>query len=129
MNIAPESKPSNELTPSSTPLTGALIAEVWTKYDDWRQWNHKHKLIMQQPHEREYRYEERYATYVLKCWHEGKETTIRGEVCSRPEWLTRIIDVAVVGGHLKRVYAPPPDAIVWFITDQDRNLLHFLELT
>jgi hypothetical protein len=81
------------------------------------------------PNEREYRYEERDIAYVLKCWHDGTETTWRGDVDTRPEWLERIVDTATVGGHLKRVSQPPPDSIVWFTTDLDNNLQSFLELT
>jgi len=33
-----------------------------------------------------------------------------------------------VGGHLKRVMVPPPDNIVWFTTDDDNNLINFMEL-
>jgi hypothetical protein len=79
--------------------------------------------------EREYRYEERYDEYTLKCWHNGNEVTWRGGVDTRPEWLERILTTATVGGHLKRVSQPPPDAIVWFTTDLDNNLLTFVELT
>ena len=87
------------------------------------------KNPMQQPHEREYRYEERDGEFSLKRWHEGIESTWRGELDSRPEWLERILTTALVGGHLKCVAQPPPDAIVWFTTDLDNNLLTFLELT
>lgn len=97
--------------------------------DGFRLWNHEHKLLMTTPNEREYRYEERYDEYMLKCWHEGVETSWRGYVDSRPEWLERILNTALVGGHLKRVSQPPPDAIVWFTTDLDNNLITFLELT
>lgn len=81
------------------------------------------------PNEREYRYEERDDMYHLKCWLDGTETTWRGELYSRPQWLKSILDIAKVGGHLKRVNQPPPDAIVWFTTDLDNNLKSFLELT
>lgn len=81
------------------------------------------------PNEREYRYEERDDMYHLKCWLDGVETTLRGELYSRPQWLKSILDIAKVGGHLKRVNQPPPDAIVWFTTDLDNNLKSFLELT
>lgn len=84
---------------------------------------------MQQTHEREYRYEERDDMFALKCWHDGNETSIRGNLGAWPEWLKPILDTAAVGGHLKRVNQPPPDAIVWFTTDLDNNLLTFLELT
>lgn len=81
------------------------------------------------PNEREYRYEERDDMFLLKCWLDGTETTLRGELYSRPQWLKSILDIAKVGGHLKRVNQPPPDAIVWFTTDLDNNLKSFLELT
>lgn len=84
---------------------------------------------MFQTHEREYRYEERDGAFSLKCWHDGNETITRGELGAWPKWLDPILDTAVVGGHLKRIHAPPPDAIVWFTTDLDHNLLTFLELT
>ena len=81
------------------------------------------------PNEREYRYEERCGDYTLKRWQDGEETTWRGEVSHAPEWVKQILATAKVGGHLKRVNQPPPDAIVWFTTDLDNNLLTFLELT
>lgn len=81
------------------------------------------------PNEREYRYEERDDMFHIKCWQNGVEHSLRGELYSRPEWLVRILTAATVGGHLKRVNQPPPDAIVWFTTDLDNNLLTFLELT
>ena len=84
---------------------------------------------MQQTHEHEYRYEERDGTYHLKRWHYGTETTWRGELIERPEWLVHIINTAIVGSHLKVVQVPPPTAIVWFTTDLANNLLTFLELT
>ena len=84
---------------------------------------------MQQTHEHEYRYEERDDMYHLKRWKDGEETTWRGELYSRPEWLTQIINTAIVGSHLKVVQVPPPNALVWFTTDLDNNLLTFLEFT
>ena len=89
----------------------------------------KLRLPMSNTDEREYRYEERHDEYTLKCWHDGVETSWRGFVDSRPEWLERIVDTAAVGGHLKRIPQPPPDSIVWFTTDLDNNLQSFLELT
>jgi hypothetical protein len=79
--------------------------------------------------EREYRYEERCGDYTLKCWQEGNEASWRGQISHAPEWLKHVLVTAKVGGHLKRVNQPPPDAIVWFTTDLDNNLLTFLELT
>jgi hypothetical protein len=77
----------------------------------------------------ECRYEERNGDYTLKKWRDGHEEASRGLVTDLPEWLSRIRDVATVGGHLKRVAAPPPDNIVWFTTDDDGNLIDFMELT
>jgi hypothetical protein len=78
---------------------------------------------------REYRYEERDDMFHLKRWHDGEETSWRGYIYSRPQWLEAILNTAMVGGHLKRVNQPPPNAIVWFTTDLDNNLITFLELT
>ena len=46
-----------------------------------------------------------------------------GKVGEYPAWLKRIVDVARVGGHLKRMDQGPPDAILWFKVDKDLNLL------
>jgi len=81
---------------------------AWRSKDTGRQWLNTVHPHMQQTHEREYRYEERYDEYMLKCWHEGVETSWRGYLDSRPEWLERILTAATVGGHLKRVPHPPP---------------------
>lgn len=101
----------------------------WRSKDTGRQWLNTVHPHMQQPNEREYRYEERYDEYMLKCWHDGVETAWRGGMDTRPKWLESIVATATVGGHLKRVPQPPPDAILWFTTDLDNNLLTFLELT
>jgi hypothetical protein len=105
------------------------MIQEWRSKDTGRQWLNTVHPHMQQTHEREYRYEERGGMYYLKCWQNGNEASWRGEVSQRPEWLERILNTATVGGHLKRVNQPPPDAIVWFTTDADNNLKTFLELT
>lgn len=76
----------------------------------------------------ECRYEERGLDYSLKKWRDGHEEASRGLVADLPDWLSKIRDVATVGGHLKRVMVPPPDNIVWFTTDDDGNLINFMEL-
>lgn len=78
---------------------------------------------------REYRYEERYGSYTLRCWYEGREISTKGEVDTRPAWLSEIIDMAKVGGHMSTVQQPPPDCIVWFETDAKNNLQQFKEMT
>ena len=76
----------------------------------------------------ECRYEERDGDYTLKRWRDGHEEASRGLVTDLPDWLERIRAVATVGGHLKQVMVPPPDNIMWFTTDDDGNLLNFMEL-
>ena len=77
----------------------------------------------------EFRYEAHGGAYKLKCWHDGREDTLHGEVANQPEWLTGIVDVAKVAGHLKTTISPPPEAILWFHTDKNRTLIKFIELT
>lgn len=77
----------------------------------------------------EFRYEAHGGEYKLKCWHDGREDTLHGAVANQPEWLTGIVDVAKVAGHLKTTVTPPPEAILWFHTDKNRTLIKFIELT
>ena len=76
----------------------------------------------------EFRYEAHGGEFKLKCWHDGKEESIHGAVFDQPEWLTGIVDVAKVAGHLKTPISPPPEAILWFHTDKNRTLINFIEL-
>ena len=76
----------------------------------------------------ECRYEERDGDYTLKRWRDGHEEASRGLLQDLPDWLDNIRAVAKVGGHLKRIAVPPPDNIVWFTTDDDNNLINFMEL-
>ena len=78
--------------------------------------------------ESEFRYEERVDEYRLRRWCNGLEFATAGPIANRPEWLAAIVNAALVGGHMKRTYEPPPDCIVWFVTDANYNLLRFLEL-
>ena len=112
-------------------MTQVLSKEALLRWevDHRRQYRRNTGLLMYQTNEREYRYEERDGDYLLKCWWNGVETVMRGRIDERPEWVARIIDMAIVGGYLKRMVSPPPDAIVWFTTDLENNLTTFLELT
>jgi len=76
----------------------------------------------------EFRYEAHGGEFKLKCWHDGKEESIHGAVFDQPEWLTGIVDVAKVAGHLKTPITPPPEAILWFHTDKNHTLINFIEL-
>ena len=96
------------------------------KSDALRQLEHRLEYVTTDMYE--CRYEERGLDYTLKKWRDGHEEASRGLVTDLPDWLSRIRDVATVGGHLKRVMVPPPDNIVWFTTDDDGNLINFMEL-
>lgn len=76
----------------------------------------------------EFRYEAHGGEFKLKCWYNGKEEAIHGSVFSQPDWLTGIVDVAKVAGHLKTPISPPPEAILWFTTDKNHTLINFIEL-
>lgn len=77
----------------------------------------------------EFRYEQRGKDYVLRCWHNGVERSYRGLDYEMPEWLKAILVTAKVAGALPKIPEPPPDAILWFRTDKDRNLVEFIEMT
>ena len=76
----------------------------------------------------EFRYEAHGGEFKLKCWHDGKEDTMYGAFDTQPEWLTGIVDVAKIAGHLKTPISPPPEVILWFHTDKNRTLINFIEL-
>mgnify|MGYP006279665953 CR=1 FL=1 len=76
----------------------------------------------------EFRYEVYGNGFKLKCWHDGREESINGPVSQQPDWLTGIVDVAKVAGHLKTPISPPPEAILWFTTDKNHTLIDFIEL-
>lgn len=75
----------------------------------------------------EHRYEQRGDEYTLRSWRE-REMTVTESMVERPDWLVKIIDLAVVGGHRHEIPNPPPDLIVWFRTHKDSNdLLEFVD--
>lgn len=78
----------------------------------------------------EHRYEEINEDFTVRSWlSNGREKTVKGTVDIRPPWLERIITIAVVGDHIQIVTNLPPHAILWFITDTDRNLIEFTDFT
>jgi hypothetical protein len=82
---------------------------------------------MNPPDEIEHRYEQRGAEYTLRSWYD-REMSVTASMVERPEWLVKIIDLAVVGGHMQRIPHPPPDLIVWFRTSKDSNeLISFVD--
>jgi hypothetical protein len=77
----------------------------------------------------EFRYSERNGRWVAQ--QHSVETSdipypelgvLAGELGSQPPWLRRILDVAEVGGHIKKLKRNPPSAIFWFRVDKDLNL-------
>jgi hypothetical protein len=77
----------------------------------------------------EHRYEQRGDEYTLRSWRD-KEMTVTAAMVERPEWLQRIIEVAIVGGHVQKIANPPPDVIVWFRTDpRDDTLIEFVDFS
>lgn len=72
----------------------------------------------------EARYTETNDTYHLTLY--GPHPTVTdmvGPLHSRPAWLTNIITMATVGEHFLNVPDPPPDRILWFLMDEDCNLV------
>lgn len=77
----------------------------------------------------EHRYEQNSHSHTLRSWKDGRETTRSWHsVTAMPGWLTRILDIAKVGGHLTPVKFPPPSAILWFYADDEGNLISFTDI-
>lgn len=76
----------------------------------------------------EYRYEQRGNEYQLRCWNGGREFSQRGFVTNMPEWLKSILATAKVAGVIRPIKEPPPEVIVWFRTDDNHNLVEFIEM-
>jgi len=96
--------------------------------DTNRHYLHRVQNIHMTPDEIEFRYERRGDVYMIKSWHNGTERVGRGNVEQTPEWLARILAVSRVGHHIKPTRHPPPDEILWFRTDTNRNLTTFIDL-
>tara|TARA_R110000744_G_scaffold249158_2_gene365409 strand:+ start:763 stop:1026 length:264 start_codon:yes stop_codon:yes gene_type:complete len=78
----------------------------------------------------EMRYTEAVGQFTVQQWHiERGATTAHSarDLDARPQWLTAIIDTARIGKRLRIVGLPPPEFICWFTTDEDYNLINFLE--
>ena len=110
------------------------IAEEWA-YLDWvkqldqnRRFQNQTGRLNMSTDEMEFRYERRGDVYTTKCWYNGNEKTERGLVEQTPEWLGRILAVSRVGNHIRATINPPPDEILWFRTDTNRNLTAFIDL-
>jgi len=95
--------------------------------DALRQIRNRTELIMNIKPFVEHRYEQRGREYTLRSWRD-KEVTVTAAMVERPAWLERIIEIAIVGGHIQTIPNPPPDVIVWFRTDpRDDTLIEFVD--
>lgn len=103
-------------------------ADPFLIMDQNRQHGHELFGITMSTDEMEFRYERRGDVYTTKCWYNGNEKTERGLVDQTPEWLGRILAVSRVGNHIRATINPPPDEILWFRTDINRNLTAFIDL-
>jgi hypothetical protein len=100
-----------------------LAERQWAIADAIRQVRNK----MTDTNRYEYRYEERDGMYSTRAWNNGREISERRELSQRPKWMTDIINLAVVGGHAKKVPNPPPELIVWFRVNEHRELIEFID--
>ncbi len=75
-----------------------------------------------------HRYEERDDKYEIRTYREAVETVGHGNIGEQPAWLKRIVDIAYLGDYIVPVPAPPPDLVMWFLTDRDLNLIEFKQL-
>ena len=75
----------------------------------------------------EHRYEEAGTEWKLRTWKDGKETVAVGQMYMRPEWLTTIVSVGLMGDHAKKVPEPPPNVIMWFRTNADLSLHSYID--
>ena len=78
----------------------------------------------------EFRYEQTGDSYRLQGFFGPPDNSrsAHGLLATRPEWLIKIIDVAVVAGAIRTVDNPPPDVILWFRTDKQFNLTEYVNV-
>jgi hypothetical protein len=77
-----------------------------------------------------HRYVESGGEYYHRVWRtDGASTTVEdlqtGALTERPTWLVDIINVAKLSGALMHPPEPPPNVILWFLTDGDNKLIEF----
>ena len=78
----------------------------------------------------EFRYEDDGETYLLYRYSVNESEprgSIAGHVDACPAWLKPILDVAKIAGMLN-VKHPPPKRLLWFVTDDEYNLVEFTKL-
>ena len=75
----------------------------------------------------EHRYEECNDEFFLRSWKDGTESHQRGLLPTRPAWLVEIVNIAMLGSHIRIVRRPPPNAILWFLTNDAYELVSFVQ--
>lgn len=77
----------------------------------------------------EFRYEEQDGEFTLTKWRGTKKTHINNRpVEHMAQWLKDVLAVATVGGHIAVAQHPPPDKLLYFATDDQYNLIDFINL-
>lgn len=74
------------------------------------------------------RYERSNNRYAVRVWgHQSANllASSTGDAGHEPKWLADIIAVARVGGQMQRVKSAPPDELVWFTINADKQLINF----
>jgi hypothetical protein len=78
----------------------------------------------------EFRYEDDGEEYMLYRYSSNESQprgSITGRIDTYPAWLQRILDVAKIAGVIN-VKHPPPVRLLWFVTDDEYNLVEFTKL-
>lgn len=93
----------------------------------------QHDFLKEQPMTKdgyEFRYEQTGDTYRLQGFFNPPDVhrSAHGTLATRPEWLVKIVDVAVVANTVNRATVSPPDLILWFSTDKQFNLTEYINV-
>ena len=74
------------------------------------------------------RYEAAFGHWRLQCVSADSKhhmATLAGAVGGEPDWLKHILTVAKVGGYEMEIPHPPPETIVWFLINPNKELIGF----
>jgi hypothetical protein len=78
------------------------------------------------------RYTETGERFSLTLWTEADfpppPYSIHGTIGTRPDWLAFIVTLARMGRHHTRIFASPPDLLVWFEINDADELVRFIDL-
>lgn len=76
----------------------------------------------------EFRYQEQGGEFMLTTWKGKEKTHITRPVAHMAQWLKDVLAVATVGGHIVMAAQPPPEKLLYFATDDQYNLIDFINL-